>query len=146
MIASTPDQLQANHAVVRRFVDAVNAQDYAALDDIVAADYVEHDPAPGQPAGIDGLSVMYGAFAASFPDIRFTLEDVIAEGDLVVARGVNEGTNREPFMGIPATGRPMRWSATRIFRLADGRITEGWLNLDMVGLLIQMGVIPPPPR
>ena len=137
--------LQANHEVVGHFVDAVNAQDYARLDGIVASDYVDHDPIPGQGPGIAGLKGAYESFAGTFPDIRFTLEDVVAEDDLVVARGVLAGTNQGPFMGIPPTGRPMRWTATRMFRLRDGQITEGWLNIDILGMLVQMGVVPPPP-
>jgi steroid delta-isomerase-like uncharacterized protein len=138
-------RLQANHALVARFVEAVNAQDYSAFDRLVAPDYLDHDPIPGQPPGSAGLAMSYGVWASTFPDIRYTLQDVVAEDDLVVARGVIEGTNSGPFMGIPPTDRPMRWTATRMFRIGDGRITEGWLNLDMVGLLVQMGVMPPPP-
>jgi predicted ester cyclase len=58
---------------------------------------------------------------------------------------VIDGTNSGPFMGIPPTNRAMHWTATRMFRIRDGKIAEGWLNVDMVGMLIQMGVIPPPP-
>jgi steroid delta-isomerase-like uncharacterized protein len=139
------DRLGANHALVERFVDAANAGDYRAFDGLVAPDYVDHDPIPGQPPGAAGLAMAYGVWASTFPDIKFTLEDIVAEDDLVVARGVNEGTNTGAFMGIPPTGRPMRWTATRMFRVQDGRISEGWINLDMVGLLVQMGVMPPPP-
>jgi steroid delta-isomerase-like uncharacterized protein len=145
MTASNAERLQANHKVVERFVDAVNAQAYDALDALVHPDYVDHDPIPGQGPGVAGLKTSYQIFAGTFPDIKFTLEDLVAEDDLVVARGVIEGTNTGPFMGIPPTGRPMRWSATRMFRVRDGQITEGWLNIDMVGMLVQMGVIPPPP-
>jgi len=142
---SAPDTIQVNHDIVTRFYDLVNAKDFAAFDQLVHADYVDHDPAPGQPPGIAGLQMMYGAFAAAFPDIRHSLEDLVAEDDLVVARGTVDGTNSGPFMGIPATGRPMRWTATRMFRIRDRWIVEGWLNMDMVGLLVQMGVVPPPP-
>jgi predicted ester cyclase len=145
MTAQDQDRLTANHGVVERFVDAVNAQDYGYLDGIVASDFVDHDPIPGQAPGIAGLKGAYQVFAGTFPDIRFTLEDVVAEDDMVVARGVLTGTNQGPFMGIPPTNRPMRWTATRMFRLKDGKITEGWLNIDILGLLVQMGVVPPPP-
>ena len=144
MTAPNSERLQANHDLVTRFVDTVNAQDYDALDALVYPDCLDHDPIPGQPPGIGGLKMSYQVFAATFPDIRFALEDLVAEDDLVVARGVLTGTNSGPFMGIPPTGREMRWTATRMFRIRDGKIAECWLNVDMVGMLIQMGVIPPP--
>jgi predicted ester cyclase len=145
MTAPDAERLQANHGVVERFVQTVNAKTYDKLDEFVHPDYVDHDPIPGQGPGIDGLKASYQIFDSTFPDIQFALEDVVAEDDLVVARGVLSGTNSGPFMGIPPTGRPMRWTATRMFRIRDGKISEGWLNIDMVGMLVQMGVIPPPP-
>ena len=143
--APNAERLKANHDVVERFVATVNAKTYDALDELVHPDYVDHDPIPGQGPGIEGLKASYRIFDGTFPDITFTLEDVVAEDDLVVARGVLSGTNQGPFMGIPPTNRPMRWTATRMFRIRDGKISEGWLNIDMVGMLVQMGVIPPPP-
>jgi predicted ester cyclase len=143
---SDQERLQANHELVTQLIDKVNAKDFGSLAELVHPDYVEHDLAPGQPPGIPGLQMVYGAFAAAFPDIRYTIEDLVAEDDLVVARGSIDGTNEGPFMGIPPTGRRMHWTATRMFRIRDGRIVEGWLNMDMVGMLVQMGVIPPPPE
>ncbi len=145
MTAPDAERLQANHGIVERFVDTVNAKSYEKLDELVHPDYVDHDPIPGQGPGIEGLKASYQIFDGTFPDIQFALEDVVAEDDLVVARGVLIGTNSGPFMGIPPTGRPMRWTATRMFRIRDDKISEGWLNIDMVGMLVQMGVIPPPP-
>ncbi len=145
MSAQDAERLRANHAVVERFVATVNAKTYEGLADVVHPDYVDHDPIPGQGPGLEGLKDSYRIFDGTFPDIAFALEDVVAEDDLVVARGVLSGTNQGPFMGIPPTGRPMRWTATRMFRIRDGKISEGWLNIDMVGMLVQMGVIPPPP-
>jgi predicted ester cyclase len=142
---AAPDRLQANHDLVRRFFDLVNAREHDGLDAIVAPGYVEHDPIPGQPPGLAGLKMFHQVFEATFPDIQFTLEDLVAEDDLIVARGALDGTNDGAFMGIPPTGRKMHWTATRMFRIRDGRIVEGWLNIDMVGMLVQMGVIPPPP-
>jgi steroid delta-isomerase-like uncharacterized protein len=142
--APVAERLQTSHAVATRFFDALNARDYEALDELADPEFVDHDPMPGQAPGIGGLKSSYQVFAGSFPDVRYSVEDVIAENDLVVSRVAIEGTHRAPFMGIPATNKPMRWTATRMFRLRDGLIGETWLNADILGLLVQMGVVPPP--
>jgi len=139
------EEEQRNKELVTAFVKATNKLELDKLDDMVVEDYVEHEPIPGQPQGREGLKWAYRTFNAPFPDLVFDFQDVIAEGDLVVGRGVGSGHNTASFMGIPATGKAVRWSGTRLFRMRDGRLTEGWINLDMLGLMQQLGVIPAPP-
>ncbi len=139
------EEEQRNKEVVTEFVRATNKLELDKLDDMVVENYVEHQPIPGQPEGREGLKWAYRAFNDPFPDLVFDFADVIAEDDLVVGRGIGEGHNTASFMGIPATGKPVKWTGTRLFRLKDGKLVEGWINLDMLGLMQQLGVIPTPP-
>jgi predicted ester cyclase len=79
---------------------------------------------------------------AAFPDIQYTLEDLLAEGDRVVARFTARGTQTGVFQGIPATGSTAAVSSIAIYRLAGGKVAEQWLEYDQLGLLQQLGVIP----
>ncbi|WP_163999287.1 ester cyclase [Pyxidicoccus caerfyrddinensis] len=128
----------ANKRVVIEYVNEVNNANFDAFDAFVDPAFVDHDPIPGQQPGIPGLKDAYRMFLAGFPDVHFIFEDVFGEGDLVAGRGVIHGTHRGTFMGVPATGRRVRWTGTRLFRVRDGKVTEGWLNLDLLGLLTQL--------
>jgi steroid delta-isomerase-like uncharacterized protein len=136
---------ERNKQIVTDYVAATNTGELDKLDNWVVEDYVEHDPVPGQKPGREGLKEAYTMFNSPFPDLEFIFEDVIAEGDLVVGRGVISGTHQGDFFGIPATGKKVHWTGTRLFRLDNGKITDGWVNIDMLGLMQQMGAIPAPP-
>ena len=139
------EEEQRNKEIVTAFVHATNKLELDKLDDWVVEDYVEHQPIPGQPPGREGLKWAYRTFNEPFPDLVFDFADVIAEGDLVVGRGIGTGHNTASFMGIPATGVAVRWTGTRLFRMKDGKLVEGWINLDLMGLMQQLGAIPTPP-
>lgn len=83
-------------------------------------------------------------FRTAFPDLYGTIEDLIAEGDKVVTRITYRGTHQGEFMGIPPTGRPVTMTFTGINRIAGGKIAEGWVNFDALGMMQQLGVIPTP--
>jgi predicted ester cyclase len=139
----------ANKAIIARYVYATNVNDFDSFDGYVAEDYVEHNPIPGQQPGREGLKEAYKIFAGPFPDAYFVFADLICEGDLVFGRGEISGTHEGEFFGIPPSGKKVHWTGTRLFRVTDGIVTDGWFNVDMVGLLQQMGAIPgwqePPP-
>jgi len=135
----------ANKAIIARYVYATNILEVDVFDEFVAPDYVDHDPIPGQEPGLEGLKKAYHTFLEPFPDVLFVFEDIIAEGDLVFGRGVISGTHQGEFFGIPPTGKRVHWTGTRLFRLKDLTVTEGWINLDFLGLLQQMGAVPAPP-
>ena len=139
---ATPEE---NKRIVTDYVDATNRLSLDELDQWVVEDYVENEPIPNQKPGLEGLKEAYRIFNTPFPDIHFIFEDVLGEGDLVFGRGVISGTHEKEFMGIPPTGKKVYWTGTRLFRLKDGKITEGWVNIDMLGLLQQLGVVPAPP-
>lgn len=136
---------QRNKEIVTEFVKATNKLELDRLDDMVVENYVEHQPIPGQPEGREGLKWAYKVFNEPFPDLVFDFADVIAEGDLIVGRGIGEAVNTASFMGIPPTNKPVKWSGTRLFRMKDGKLVEGWINIDMLGMMQQLGVIPTPP-
>ena len=133
-----------NREVVSRYMDVTNRGDLAVLDELVIEEYVEHDPMPGQGAGREGLKGAHVAIRSAFPDGHFDVEQLLAQGDLVFARGLVRGTHGGTFMGVAPTGKAVQFSTSRLFRLAGGRLTEGWTNADMMGLLQQLGAIPSP--
>jgi steroid delta-isomerase-like uncharacterized protein len=135
--------IEENKALARRMVEAWNRGDLAALDDLIAPDYVFHDPAdPALPPGPRGAKAQVTAFRAAFPDLRLTVEDEIAEGAKVVQRLTATGTHRGPFAGVPATGKPVTMSSIEVLRVERGKIAEHWDEFDMAGLLRQLGVLP----
>jgi len=135
-----PGSLDEMRAVVARYVYEVNMQNYDAFDEFVDPAFIDHNPIPGQKPGIPGLKDAYRAFSDAFPDVWFTFSDLVAEGDTVVGRGVIEGTHSGNFMGIPPTNKKIYWTGTRVFKAKNGKVTEGWINFDMMGLMQQMGV------
>jgi predicted ester cyclase len=139
-----PEEI-ANKAIIGRYVEATNQGELDVFDDLVIPDYVDHDALPGQEPGRDGLKKAYKMFSDPFPDLNYRFDDLIAEGDLVVGRGVITATHEGLFFGVPATHKKVHWTGTRLFRLRGGKVVEGWINLDMMGLMQQMGVIPAPP-
>jgi steroid delta-isomerase-like uncharacterized protein len=135
----------ANKDLVRRYQEAHNTNNLAALDAIVAADLISHSLMPGVPPGLEGGKLVHGVAVAAFPDFRADIEDLIAEGDKVVARLTFRGTHTGgEFMGIPPSGRSFTFSATSIFRIAGGKIVEHWGEEDAVGWLQQLGAMPAP--
>ena len=136
-----------NVAVVRRWTSEGFGQGRVELaDELVAEDFVNHNPVPGQPPGREGVKAAVLGLRRALPDLTVIEDDVIAEGDKVVLRDTISGTHLGPFAGVPATGKPVRISRIVIFRLEEGKLKENWNVVDMLGALQQMGAFPPPPR
>ena len=126
-------------------LEMFNQGKMTAADEVVAADYIEHAVLPpGLPVGVPGLKLFIGGLRAAFPDFRYTVEDVIAEGDKVVVRLTARGTQRGEFAGMPATGRQATWAEIHICDMADGKLVEHWVVQDQLGMLQQLGAIPAP--
>jgi steroid delta-isomerase-like uncharacterized protein len=132
--------------LAQRFVDEViNAHDLdAALTKLVAEDFVEQNPLPGQGPGRAGLADALAAMFAGFPDLRWTIHDNIAEDDRIMSFSTWTGTHRGEFFGIPATGRKVTVEAWTIDRYRDGQLVESRIIMDVAGMLIQLGVMPAP--
>ena len=134
--------IEANKETVARFYETVlNGGDLGVLEQIATPDYMEHDPLPGQGTELEGLRDRVQAIASAFGQ-RFTVEDLIAEGDRVVVRWTGSGTHVGEFMGIPPTGRSFTIAGIDVYRMADGKMAEHWHVVDQLALLGQLGVLP----
>jgi len=136
---------EVNKASMRRFYEeAFNKKNRAAIDEFIDPTQVDHAAPPGTPGGLEGARQTVTMYLTAFPDLYFTVEDFIAEGDKVVARLTVRGTQQGVFMGIPPTGKHATVTAIDINRMAGGKSVEHWLEMDTLGLLQQLGVIPAP--
>lgn len=130
----------ANKAILRRFFEEVyNQGNLAVADDLVAADYVSHNPAPGEAPGREGLKAFVAYLRRALADLHVTIEAQVAEEDRVATRYTIRGRQEGEFAGIPPTGKLVIITATSMHRIEDGRIRESWLNWDTLGLIQQLG-------
>ena len=128
-------------AMVQRVHEGINHNDEAVFDELLAADYVNHDlPAPAP--GAEGFKQVVARFRAGFPDLTVIAEETFADGDLVGNRGRFTGTHRGEFMGIPASGQPVDVKFIDLWRVRDGKLAENWVQMDMIGLMQQIGAMP----
>ncbi len=134
---------ETNKVIVRRFFEEFSE---TVVDELFLATYVHHDPSlpPEMQHGRDAYKHVVAMFRAAFPDLRTTVDDLLAEGDKVAARWTFSGTHQGAFLGIPPTGKQVTGTGTSIARIEDGKVAENWVNFDALGLMQQLGVIPPP--
>ena len=136
---------EENKAIVRRFVEEAQGRgNYQVIDEVVAPTFINQSAPPGFPADREGVRATFDLFRAAFPDLTVVIHDQIAEGDKVVTRKTFQGTHQGEFMGIPPTGRKVTIGVTDILRVHEARIVEHWGQVDMLGLMQQLGVIPSP--
>ena len=137
---------EQNKDVVRRFNEEFISQgNVAALEELIVEDVVDYNALPGFPPGREGVrQLFFDLYRTAFPDLRAEIQDMIAEGDKIVTRKVFHGTHLGPLMGIPPTGREVTIHVTDIVRVVNGQIVEHWNNVDQLGLMQQLGVIPMP--
>ena len=134
-----------NKALVRRwYEEAFNQKNTAALDEFLDPNFVDHSLPAGMPAGIEGQKQLIGMYLTAFPDSHVTVEDMIAEGDKVVARFTGSGTHQGEFMGIPPAGKQVTATGIDIIRIAGSKFVEHWSEQNAFGMLQQLGVIPTP--
>jgi steroid delta-isomerase-like uncharacterized protein len=133
-------------AIVRREIEEVYGEGkLETADEIVADDFVGHDPALPEPIrGPAGVKQAAGGYRAAFPDLRITIETQLAEGDLVVSRWTARGTHQGELFGIAATGKQATVTGISLDRISNGKIVEDWTNWDTLGLLQQLGAVPAP--
>lgn len=136
---------EANKAVVQRLIDEVLLKgNLDAVGEIIAPEYVVHDPSnPNRPGGIEGLKMFVGMFQAGLSDFEYVVEDMIGEHDLVSYRWTMRATHSGPFMNIPPTGNRIVITGMDMFRVKQGKIVESWAFADALGMLQQLGVLPP---
>jgi predicted ester cyclase len=130
-----------NKALVQRFFDEIiNQKNLAALDQFVPPNAVNHTVPTGLP---QGPSQFLGLHLNAFPDVKATVEDLLADGDKVIARVSYRGTHQGTFRGIPPTGKQIAVMGINIFRIANGKLVEHWGLTDRIAALHQLGVVPP---
>jgi steroid delta-isomerase-like uncharacterized protein len=135
---------EENKALFRKLIQLQESGDLNTVDQVIAPNWVDHNPSMPPLQGYEGFKQLTLAFRSAFPDMRLEIEDILAEGDKVAARLHFRGTNSGSFQGMPATGKTVEFTATGIFRIVDGKVAENWMNMDLLGLLQQLGVSPAP--
>jgi predicted ester cyclase len=135
---------ETNKALVRRFYEEIDKGNIAILDELVAEDYLDHNPAPfpSSVSGRERLKQEFKLFAAATPGYHH-IEDQIAEGDRVVTRLTSYGKHEGDLPGAPRTGNEMKMTSITIHRIAAGQLVEKWSEKDVISLLRQIGVMPP---
>lgn len=130
--------------LLRRFYEEVLAGgNLALIDEFVLEDMKDHeDPMPGQPQGKDGVKFYINAIRTAFPDLTVTLDPALADGDLEASHVVLSGTHRGEFLGIPPSGKSVRFSSADIIRIQDGKVAEHWGSSDTLSLMQQIGAVP----
>ena len=132
-----------NKAISRRvFEEIISQGNLSLVDEIFASNYVDHDPANPDVSGPDGFKLLVSKYRSAFPDLRLTVNDVVAEGDKVVARWTWSGTHEGDLEGVPPTGKKMGGEEITISRLSGGKVEEDWANWDALDLMRQLGVVP----
>ena len=136
---------EKNKALARRYQEEVWGKgNLSLIDELVAADFVDHSLPAGMDPGFAGAKTAVQGALDAFPDGQWTVEDLIAEGDKVMTRVSWRGTHKGEFIGIPPTGKQVTVSGMYGYRIADGKIAEWWDYSDNLGLMQQLGVIPAP--
>jgi steroid delta-isomerase-like uncharacterized protein len=136
-----------NETAVRRLIEeAWNGGNLAVTEELVSPDAVDHDPARprGLPQGREGLKQTISMYRDAFPDLKLSIDDLLAQGDKVVWRWHAEGTHTGEYQGLLPTGRRGEVTGISIARMEDGRVAETWIEWDNFGLLQQLGMAPGP--
>jgi predicted ester cyclase len=135
--------VEQNKAIVRRwFAEMISTNNAGIAEELIDSHYVNHF-LPGQ-TGPEVEKQIMTLFFSAFPDLQGTVEDMLAEGDRVAVRLIWRGTNTGSFNGMPPTNKYVSFGTTNIFRVLNGKIAENWPQVDMMGLMQQLGAIPAP--
>ncbi|MDQ3438252.1 MAG: ester cyclase [Actinomycetota bacterium] len=134
-----------NRAIVRRWIETFNNPYTPQTEvDVLAPGYSAHAPGLSGPLDLEAWSQFTAAFVEAFPDLRLTVENIFSAGDMVAARVAFRGTHRGEFQGIPPTDKQVAFSSIEIDRMVEGKVAEHWFEMDLLGLMGQLGAIPEP--
>lgn len=134
--------IERNKELLRKAVEEVwNKGNFDNMKDMVSDDFVIHFPRE-EIRGVENIKEFYTELRKAFPDINFTIVDQVAEENKVVTHWTATGTHKGEFNGIPATGQKVKFSAIDIDKISNGKFVECWSNMDELGLMQQLGVIP----
>jgi steroid delta-isomerase-like uncharacterized protein len=133
----------ANMATVRKFFEVGPSKgDIAAADALLAPDFSLHVPLPTPGPGTDAINNVIATCRAVFHGLHVTIDDLMADGDMVTCRFTARGVHKGEFMGLPPTGKPIVMTGIEIFRLKKGKIAELWGEANLMGLMAQLGILP----
>lgn len=137
---------EQNKALVRKWFESIDTGDVGVVREYIGDGYADHNPPPFpvSSTGIDGAEEAFKYAMNAFSDFSHTISDMYADGDRVITRVVGKGRHTGDFLGVPPTGKEVSMEGIVIHRIADGKIVEHWAQVDAFGLLVQMGVLPPP--
>ena len=136
---------EENKAVVRQWIETFNNPYTPQTEvDALALGYIAHAPGLPGPLDLEAWSQFTASFVDAFPDLRLTVEDIFSDGNMVAARVTFRGTHRGEFQGIVPTGKEVAFSSIEIDRMDDGKVAEHWFEMDLLGLMEQLGAIPEP--
>ena len=134
--------LEQNKHIARQFIAAFASADTRTLDRIVAEHMVDHTLAPGQKQGRQGVLEAVEMFRAAFPDLKITIESLVADEDRVSVTGKMSGTNHGTLMGSSPTGKTASFAYMDLYAIANGQIVEAWHVEDLAGMMRQLGLLP----
>ncbi|HOT07754.1 MAG: SnoaL-like polyketide cyclase [Methanosaeta sp. PtaB.Bin039] len=136
--------IEDNKEIVRRFFElGPSSGNISAARELLAPDFTLHVPLPAAP-GVQGICDVITTCRAAFEHLNVDVEDMVAEGDRVAARFTASGIHRGEFMGLDPTGKPITMTGIEIFRISNGKIAELWGEANLMGLMMQLGIIPMP--
>ncbi len=127
--------------VGRLYDEVINHENHAVIDEIFAANVVIHDPLTGTNHGTAAFHQLLGVFDTAFPHHRVSVEEIVADGDLVCVLHTHTATHTGPFLGAPPTGKTALVNGIELMRLENGKIVEFWRKDDDVSLLMQLGIL-----
>jgi|TARA_B110000263_G_scaffold162479_1_gene141375 steroid delta-isomerase-like uncharacterized protein len=130
-----------NRALFQEFVNGMNKKDVSFVDRLVDPDFVDHDPAPGQAPGLQGIKDLMQMFFTAFPDLHVTVNRLVADEDTVAGAVTTEGTQDGDFMGIPKSGMKISITELHMMRIANGKMVEHWGVGDGMTMMQQLGVM-----
>lgn len=133
---------EANLAATERWgAEVASAGNYDVLDEILAPDFVDHDAAPDQGPGIEGLKGFFRTMRSAFPDLKAEPVEICATDDHVAMRYTISGTHQGEFQGVAPTGKSFKVSAMQLARFENGRCVERWGSTDELGMMKQLGIL-----
>ncbi|GIV98239.1 MAG: hypothetical protein KatS3mg057_2896 [Herpetosiphonaceae bacterium] len=134
---------EENKTLVRRVIEeGFNKGNLGVADQLCASNYRSHDPLlQNLPSGPDAFKQSINVYRTAFPDSRITIEEQVAQGNLVATRWTAQGTHNGQLMGIQPTGKRVQVSGIQIDRVEQGKIVETWINYDALGMMQQLGVV-----
>ena len=134
---------ESNKLLMSRFLEFINTANEALADELIGADAIFHVPGRADPlTGPHGYIEIIGMMRSGFPDIQWTLEEMVAENDTVAARFIMRGTHQATFFGVPASGKKIQVQAVNFYRFSNGKIVEERGQPDLMALLQQIGAVP----